>query len=289
MFAIALWDARQRPARAGARPLRDQAALLPRRRRPALLRLRAEGAAAPARVLARDRPRRARGVPRLQLDPGAAHDLPRGAQAAAGPHAGGRGGRRSSSRRYARPAPVRAERGPRPSERRGARRGAARAPARLGARAPRLRRAGRRAALGRHRLVARSRRWPRPRAATGSARSRSASRSARSTSSSWRALVAERYGTDHHELVAAPGRGRPAAAARRGLRRAVRATRRRCRPTSSRSSPRAPSRSRSRARAATSSSAATTPTSPTCWRRASAGPRRCCARWSSGCRAPRRR
>ena len=51
-------------------------------------------------------------------------------------------------------------------------------------------------------------------------------------------------------------------------------TRRRCRPTSSRSSPPRTSRSRSRAKAATSSSAATTPTSPTCSRRASAASRR---------------
>ena len=33
MFAVAIWDARARAARARARPLRDQAALLPRRRR----------------------------------------------------------------------------------------------------------------------------------------------------------------------------------------------------------------------------------------------------------------
>ena len=74
-------------ARARARPLRDQAALLPGRRRRARVRLRAALAAA-----RRDRPRRARGLPRLQLDPGAADDLPRGPQAPAGPRArlGGR-------------------------------------------------------------------------------------------------------------------------------------------------------------------------------------------------------
>ena len=82
MFAIAIWDARHGRLRAGARPLRHQAPLLPRRRRPALLRLRAQGAAPPARVLARDRPGGARGLPRLQLDPRAAHHLHRGAQAA---------------------------------------------------------------------------------------------------------------------------------------------------------------------------------------------------------------
>ena len=75
------------PARARARPLRDQAALLPRRRRRARVRLRAALAAA-----RRDRPRCARGLPRLQLDPGAADDLPGGPQAPAGPRArlGGR-------------------------------------------------------------------------------------------------------------------------------------------------------------------------------------------------------
>ena len=73
----------------------------------AVVRLRAEGAAAPARVLARGRPRRARGVPRLQLDPGAADDLPRGAQAAARPPAArGSGGDADA-------APLRAARGPR--------------------------------------------------------------------------------------------------------------------------------------------------------------------------------
>ena len=49
-----------------------------------LLRLGAEGAARAARLLARDRPRGRRRLPRLQLDPGAADDLRRGAQAAAG-------------------------------------------------------------------------------------------------------------------------------------------------------------------------------------------------------------
>ena len=66
----------------------------------ARVRLRAARAAA-----RRDRPRRARGLPRLQLDPGAADDLPRGAQAAARPRAR-LGGRRSAAvERYARPAP----------------------------------------------------------------------------------------------------------------------------------------------------------------------------------------
>ena len=59
MFAVALWDARTPAARARARPLRHQAALLPRRGRRARVRVRAARAAA-----RRDRPRRARGVPR---------------------------------------------------------------------------------------------------------------------------------------------------------------------------------------------------------------------------------
>ena len=60
------------PARARARPLRDQAALLPRRGRRARVRVGAARAAA-----RRGRPRRARGVPRVQLRAGAALDLPR--------------------------------------------------------------------------------------------------------------------------------------------------------------------------------------------------------------------
>ncbi len=77
------------PAGARARPLRDQAALLPARRRRAALRVGAAGASA-----RRDRPRRARGVPRLQLDPGPVLDLPRRPQAAGGarPRLGGRRG-----------------------------------------------------------------------------------------------------------------------------------------------------------------------------------------------------
>ena len=91
--------------------------------------------ALPAR---RGRPRRARGVPRLQLDPGAADDLPRHPQAAAGPPArlGGRRARGSSATRG--PRRVHAD-DVRRERRRRARRGAARAAARLGARAPRQR------------------------------------------------------------------------------------------------------------------------------------------------------
>ncbi len=71
----------QPAARARARPLRDQAAVLPARRRRAVVRLRARRARP-----RRHRPRRRRGVPRVQLDPGAALDLLRHPEAAAGTH-----------------------------------------------------------------------------------------------------------------------------------------------------------------------------------------------------------
>ena len=99
--------------------------------------------------LARGRPRRARGLPRLQRDPRAADDLPRGPQAAARPRAGAGGGRgadRALRRRAAGAGAPRRAVG-------GARRRAARAPARLRARAPRRRRPRRRAALRRRRLL----------------------------------------------------------------------------------------------------------------------------------------
>ena len=76
MFAIAIWDARRRRLvlardRFGIKPLYYRAA-------DRELAFASELRALPAR---RDRPRRAGGVPRVQLDSRAAHDLPRGAEA----------------------------------------------------------------------------------------------------------------------------------------------------------------------------------------------------------------
>ena len=85
--------------------------------------------------------------------------------------------------------------------------------------------------------------------------------------------VAARYGTIHRELVAAPRRGAAPAGARRRVRRAVR------RLVGAPDLPRLEARGRGRqGRAvrrgrATSSSAGTTPTSPTCSQSASAAPR----------------
>ena len=78
MFAIALWDRRERRLRAGPRPVRDQAALL---RAPATARL---SFASELKALLRQPGfsrevdlDALRGVSGLQLDPGAADDLPR--------------------------------------------------------------------------------------------------------------------------------------------------------------------------------------------------------------------
>ena len=100
MFAIALWDVALLATAARPRPVRDQAALLPLRRRLALVRLGAEGDARAAGALARDRSPRARRLPRLQLGPGADDDLRRGAQAAGRlhPRLAGRRDRRAALR-----------------------------------------------------------------------------------------------------------------------------------------------------------------------------------------------
>ena len=95
-----------------------------------------------------------------------------------------------------------------------------------------------------------------------SARSRSASRSGRSTSSSWRGCVAERYGTDHHELVLRPDAVELLPALAEAFDEPFADSS--ALPTYLVSQLAAgTSRSRSPARAATSCSAATTPTSPT--------------------------
>ena len=130
---------------ARARPVRDQAALLPRVGRRAAVRVGAAGASA-----RRGRPRRSRLLPRLQLRAGAVLDLPRYPQAAARPRAGV-GGRRAADRAVL-DGSAGGRRG-RTSRRRGrARRGAARTASGLGARAPRERRPRRRPALGRRRF-----------------------------------------------------------------------------------------------------------------------------------------
>ena len=209
----------------------------------AVVRLGAEGAAAPAGLLARDRPRRARGLPRLQLDPGAADDLPRGAQAAARPpaaraSAASRGCAATRGRARSAAGRERAE-----SEQELARR-AARAAARLGARAPRRRRAGGRAAVGRDRLVGAR--------GAGGARERLPGqhvldRVRGALVQRARAGAAGRRAVRHRPPRAgrAPGRGRPAAAARGGVRRAVRRLVRAAHLSRLRSSPRARSRWRS--------------------------------------------
>ena len=231
-------------ADARARPLRDQAAVLPRRRRRAVVRVGARRAAA-----GRDRPRRTRGVPRVQLDPRTALDLPRHPQAAARPHADlARGSRR--------PRPLRAHRAAAGTPRRGrgrARRGMPRAPARLGARAPGRRRAGRRAALRRRRLrcarrarrrgvvgsgahvldrlrggvVRRAGRRARGRAALrdDSPRARPASRRGAAPAGARRRVrraVRRLVGAPDVPRLEARGRGRQGRALRRGQRRALR-------------------------------------------------------------------
>ena len=200
MFALALWDARAPAARARARPVRDQAARLRAARRPARVRVRAEGAARAAGVPARDRPGRGRALPRAE----------RGARArrrSSAPRASWSPGTGSSStpracrlERYARPRPV-----PAGEERRESlaalARGGARAARGLRARASAGRRARRRAALGRRST---------PGLVTALARRRRLKTfsvgfdvAAFDELAGARA-VAERYGTDHHELRLGP-------------------------------------------------------------------------------------
>ena len=211
---VAIWDARERQPRARPRPVRDQAALLPRRRRRALVRLGARRAAA-----RRDRPRRARGVPRLQLDPRAALDLQRDPQAAARApaHLGGRARRRSS--RFARPGPL-APRGTtrtRPSWSRSAARGCATRCARISS--PTCRSACCSPAAS---TRARSRRSRRRSRRSPCGRSRSASRRRRSTSSPARARSPSATARSHRELVLRPDAALLLPALARRVRRAVR-------------------------------------------------------------------
>ena len=205
MFAIALWDRLERPPGAGPRPLRDQAALLPASQDGALSsRSELKALLRQPGLLARGGPRRAGGVPGLQLDPGAADDLRRGAQAArrATCSSGERGDVDRPPLRA--PAPGRAaERARR--ERGGARRGAARAAARLGARAPGRRRAGRAscspAASTPRRSTALAARESRERVSTFSIGFEERSFNELDQRAAGRASS---YGTDHHELIVRP-------------------------------------------------------------------------------------
>ena len=215
-------------ARARTRPLRNQAALLPRSRQRACLRL---GAARPASR--RDRPRRAGGVPRVQLDPRTADDLPRDPQAPAGASAdlGGRSlessaspdrhrsrssartRRRSSSKSCARACGTPC-----------ARTSSATCPSAFCSRAASTRRSS---------LL-----WPRRRAPSRCARSRSASRSAPSTSSPVHDSSRSVTGRNTESSCYAPTR-RCSCPLWRTRSTSRSPTRRRCRPTSCRSSRRA--------------------------------------------------
>ena len=215
MFAVAIWDARARPARARARPVRDQAALLPRR----------SAASSPS-------PPSSTRCPSGELDldaleaflatnvvPAPLSIFREIRKLPAGPHAdlGASGGGRARALRAAGPAAGRA-----PTTRPSSSRSAARACATRCARtsSPTCRSGCcSRAASTRARSTALAARGE-LRAAC--APSRSGSRSSRSTSSPARARSPSRYGTRHRELVLRPDAGAAAAGARRRLRRAVR-------------------------------------------------------------------
>ena len=213
-------------ARARTRPLRNQAALLPRRRRRACVRLRAARPAA-----RRDRPRRAGGVPRVQLDPRAADDLPRDPQAPAGTSADL--GRRPRSSCGASPARRRSRSCAR-TRRRSSSRSCARACATPCARTSSA--TCRSAFCSRAASTRRSSPpSPRRRAPSRCGRSRSASRSAPSTSSPVRARRGALRDATTASSCSAPTRR--CSCPRSPTRSTSRSpTRRRCRPTSCRSS-----------------------------------------------------
>ena len=221
MFAIALWDARERRLRARARPLRHQAALLPRsagERSPFASELKALRAA--ARLLdARSTPTRSRrSSPSTRSR--AAHDLPRARASCRPATCWSREARRDVRiERYARRA------GAAPSVRARAVEALAdelRERLRDSVRAHLVvRRAGRRAAVGRRRLLG-ARRAGRTRAARASARSRSASRSSSFDEVELARAIARALRHRPPRAGRRARRRRAAADDRRGLRRAVR-------------------------------------------------------------------